>query len=110
MALGLRQQLDMNKCRYILHYTQIQTKEADKSQFFITGQQCRSYLEYKRQRTKIASPTTLWASHHCRDLGGAGVAGGTVTLAGTAVGAAIWVMIFSKLGLQFRSERNFKAN
>lgn len=60
-------------------------------------------LEYKRQRTKIINPTTLWASHHCRDLGGAGVVGTTVVFAGPMVGVAIWVMMFSKLGLQLRS-------
>lgn len=51
----------------------------------------------------------LWASHHCRDLGGAGVAGTTVVFAGPMVGVAIWVMMFNKLGLQLRSEKVFKA-
>lgn len=58
----------------------------------------------------MTNPTILWPSHHCRDLGGAGVAGMTVVFAGAIVGVAIWVMMFSRLGLQFRSERNFEAN
>lgn len=50
----------------------------------------------------------LCASHHCKDFGGAGVAGTMVVLAGAIVDVVICVMMFNKLGLQLRSEKGFR--